>query len=41
MEIVGLGLGIAGLAGIFTSCLDVVERVDSYRDFGVDSRAII
>ncbi|KAH6645341.1 prion-inhibition and propagation-domain-containing protein, partial [Truncatella angustata] len=41
MEPVGLGIGIAGLAGIFSTCLDMIERIDSYRDFRVDSRAII
>lgn len=29
MEIAGLSIGIAGLAGIFSTCLDVVERIDS------------
>lgn len=38
MEPAGLAIGIAG---IFSTCLDVIERVDSYRDFGVESRAII
>jgi hypothetical protein len=41
MEAAGLGIGIASLAGIFSTCLDVVERIDSYKDFGVDSRALI
>lgn len=41
MEIAGLGIGIAGLAGIFSTCLDIVERIDAYKDFGDDSRAII
>lgn len=36
-----MGIGITGLAGIVSTCLDVVERIDSYRDFSVDSRAII
>jgi hypothetical protein len=33
--------GFAGLAGLFSTCLDVIERVDSYKDFGDESRAII
>lgn len=41
MEIAGLGVGIAGLSGLFSACLDVVERIDSYKSFDVDSRAII
>lgn len=41
MEVTGLVVGLAGLAGLFSTCLDVVEKVDYYRDFGVDSRALI
>jgi hypothetical protein len=33
--------GFAGLASLFSTCLDVIERVDSYKDFGVESRCII
>jgi hypothetical protein len=33
--------GFAGLAGLFSTCLDIIERVDSYKDFGVESRSII
>jgi len=33
--------GFAGLAGLFSTCLDVIGRVDSYKDFGVESRSII
>ncbi|RYP26210.1 hypothetical protein DL768_011775 [Monosporascus sp. mg162] len=40
MEPVGLAVGIAGLAGLFSVCLDVIDKVDSYRDYGIDSRAI-
>ncbi|KAH7144327.1 ankyrin-1, partial [Dactylonectria estremocensis] len=40
MEPVGLAVGIAGLAGLFSSCLEVVENVDSYRDFEHDSRSL-
>lgn len=41
MEIAGLGVGIAGLTGLFSACLDVVEHIDSYKNFDMDSRAII
>lgn len=41
MEPVGLAVGIAGLAGLFSVGLDILEIVDSYKDFAVDSRAII
>lgn len=33
--------GFAGLAGLFSTCLGVIERVDSYKDFGAESRSII
>jgi Prion-inhibition and propagation len=41
MEPVGLAVGIAGLAGLFSVCLDVVEKVDSYKNFGVEFRSVI
>ncbi|KAK1625152.1 hypothetical protein BDP81DRAFT_499541 [Colletotrichum phormii] len=40
MEPVGLAVGIAGLAGILSTCLDVIERVDIYKDFDHDSRSL-
>ncbi|RYP82119.1 hypothetical protein DL770_005683 [Monosporascus sp. CRB-9-2] len=40
MEPVGLAVGIAGLAGLFSVCLDVIDKVDSYKDYGIDSRSI-
>jgi hypothetical protein len=40
-EPIGLTIGIAGLAGIFSVCLDVIEKVDSYKDFGIESRSIV
>jgi hypothetical protein len=33
--------GFVGLAGLFSTCLDIIDRVDSYKDFGVVSRSII
>lgn len=41
MESAGLAIGIAGLAGLFGTCLEVVERIDSYRDFGIDLHATL
>jgi hypothetical protein len=41
MEPIGFAVGIAGLAGLFSVCLDVIDKVDSYKDFGVESRSII
>ncbi|KAH7151968.1 ankyrin-1 [Dactylonectria estremocensis] len=40
MEPVGLAVGIAGLAGLFSSCLEAVEKVQSYRSFGADSQVL-
>jgi Prion-inhibition and propagation len=41
MEPVSFAVGIVGLAGLFSVCLDVVDKVDSYKDFSVDSHAIV
>lgn len=41
MEIAGLGIGIVSLAGLFSTCLDVIDRIDSYRDYATDSSAIL
>ncbi|KXH34917.1 hypothetical protein CSIM01_01953 [Colletotrichum simmondsii] len=40
MEPVGLAVGIVGLAGILSTCLDVIERVDYFKDFDHDSRSL-
>ncbi|KAF6844647.1 ankyrin repeat domain-containing protein 52 [Colletotrichum musicola] len=40
MEPVGLSVGIAGLAGLFSTCLDAVQRFDSYKNYGRDSRSL-
>ncbi|KAH7125015.1 hypothetical protein B0J13DRAFT_484360, partial [Dactylonectria estremocensis] len=40
MEPIGFAVGIAGLAGLFSSCLEVVEKVNSYRSFGSDSHVL-
>ncbi|KAK7409419.1 hypothetical protein QQX98_008380 [Neonectria punicea] len=37
METVGLVVGVAGLAGLFTSCLEAVDKVQSYQTFETDS----
>ncbi|KAH8670344.1 ankyrin-1 [Tricladium varicosporioides] len=41
MEPIGLTVGVIGLAGVFSVCLDVIEKVDSYKDYGVESRSIV
>lgn len=38
MEPVGLAVGIVGLAGLFTSCLEVINKVQLYRTFSTDSQ---
>ncbi|RYP93534.1 hypothetical protein DL770_000418 [Monosporascus sp. CRB-9-2] len=40
MEPVGLVVGIAGLGGLFNTCLEAVERVQSYKDLRDDSQAL-
>ncbi|GKT50512.1 vegetative incompatibility protein HET-E-1 [Colletotrichum spaethianum] len=40
MEPVGLAVGVVGLAGLFSSCLEAVEKFDSYKNFGRDSRSL-
>lgn len=40
MEVAGLAIGIAGLAGLFSTCLDALEKVDAFRDFGVEYRML-
>jgi len=40
MEPIGLVVGVAGLAGLFSVCLDVIEKIHSYKDADVDSRSL-
>ncbi|KAI3331487.1 prion-inhibition and propagation-domain-containing protein [Xylariaceae sp. AK1471] len=40
MEAAGLGIGVIGLVGLFSTCLDMVERWDSYKDFGLESESL-
>src|SRR5438128_1302646 len=35
-RIFGFSVGIAGLAGLFSVCLDVINKVDPFKDFGVE-----
>ena len=41
MEPIGFAVGVVGLAGLFSVCVDVIDKVDSYKEFGVESRSII
>lgn len=40
MEFAGLAISVAGLAGLLGTCIDAVNRVDTYRKFGFKSRYI-
>ncbi|CAI6098822.1 unnamed protein product [Clonostachys chloroleuca] len=40
MELAGLVVGVAGLAGIFSSCVGAIERVQSYQSYTADSGAL-
>lgn len=37
MEAAGLAIGAAGLVSLFGSCLDALDRIDSFRDFAKES----
>lgn len=40
MEVAGLAVGVAGLVGLFSVCRDAVEQIDTYKNFGLESRSI-
>ncbi|KAH6693771.1 ankyrin repeat-containing domain protein [Plectosphaerella plurivora] len=40
MEAAGFAVGIAGLAGLFSACLEAVNRAQSYRSFASDAKAL-
>lgn len=40
MEPVGLGIGVIGLAGLFTACLDAIDRAKAYKSYAFDSEAL-
>ncbi|KGO77047.1 NACHT nucleoside triphosphatase [Penicillium italicum] len=41
MEPVSFAVGIIGLAGLFSTCLDAVERFDSWRDYDSEFRPLV
>lgn len=41
MEAAGLVVGVVGLAGLYSVCLEAVRGVDAYRDLNVDSATIV
>ena len=40
MEPAGLAVGLVGLAGLFNTCLEVVNKYDSWKSFGPDLRSL-
>ncbi|VUC29575.1 unnamed protein product [Clonostachys rosea] len=40
MDPVGLAVGVAGLAGLFSSVMDAIDRAKDYRSFAADSKAL-
>lgn len=40
MEPAGLAVGIVGLAGVYSACIDVLSRVQSYKSFQGDSKTL-
>ncbi|RTE68952.1 hypothetical protein BHE90_016671 [Fusarium euwallaceae] len=40
METAGLVIGVAGLAGLFNTCLEAVDKVQSYQTFNTDSHIL-
>ncbi|KAB5581180.1 hypothetical protein GE09DRAFT_1085410 [Coniochaeta sp. 2T2.1] len=40
MEATGLIVGVVGLAGLFNSCLEAVDKVQSYGTFGSESQPL-
>ncbi|KAH7146021.1 prion-inhibition and propagation, helo domain-containing protein [Dactylonectria macrodidyma] len=40
MELAGLAVGVVGPAGLFRSCLEAVDKVQSHRSSGPDTRVL-
>lgn len=40
MEVAGLAVGVAGLVSLFSICQDAIEQIDTYKNFGLESRSI-
>lgn len=40
MEPVSFAVGVIGLAGLFSTCLDAVSRLDSWREYDTDYRVL-
>jgi hypothetical protein len=40
MDPLSVTFGVAGLVSLFSTCLDVIDRVDSFKEFGFESELI-
>lgn len=40
MEAAGFAVGLIGLAGLFSSCLEAIDRAQQYKSFASDSKAL-
>jgi hypothetical protein len=40
MEVAGLAIGIAGLAGLFTTCVDALDKLQTYKAFSGDAHRL-
>ncbi|KAJ6000377.1 hypothetical protein N7481_000786 [Penicillium waksmanii] len=41
MEPVSFAVGLIGLAGLFNTRLELVDKIDSWKDFGNESRSLV
>jgi hypothetical protein len=40
MESADLGVGVVGLVGVVHASLNILDKVDTYKDFGTESRSL-
>lgn len=40
MDPAGLALGVLGVVGLFSTCMDIIERVESYRNAELESKGL-
>ena len=41
MEIAGLAFGAASLVGLYSACIEAIDRIESYRHFGSDRKQLL
>ena len=41
MEVVGLAFGAASLVGLYSACMEAVDRIESYRHFGSEKKQLL